>query len=265
MNLNFLPLTIYRNWDNSLILFGHEILTLSIIWIAVFIAGIIRGYSGFGFAMVAVTSMSLVLPPAQVVPVVLILEVLASIRLIPQVWRKIDWYSLRWLLTGSFFAIPVGVYFLATIPADPMRIFISLLVLIAAILLLSGWAWRRMPGRTLILTTGVGCGLLNGAAAIGGPPVIIFYLSSPAGVAVSRASIIAYFLGIDVISLVMASIQGLTTLETFQLTAIALVPLLLGISMGSRMFKNVNEKAFRQHVLILLIILAVIGLLKGIS
>ena len=244
-------------------LFGYELVTLIIIWIAVFIAGIIRGYSGFGFAMVAVTSMSLVLPPAQVVPIVLILEVFASIRLIPQVWRKIDWYSLRWLLTGSLFAIPAGVYFLATIPAEPMRIFISALVLIAAILLLTGWAWRRMPGRPLILTTGLACGLLNGAAAIGGPPVILFYLSSPAGVAVSRASIIAYFLGIDVISLVVASIQGLTTLETLRLTIMALLPLLGGIHLGSRLFKNINESAFRQHVLILLIILALIGLLKG--
>jgi len=246
-----------------LTLFGYELVTLIIIWIAVFIAGIIRGYSGFGFAMVAVTSMSLVLPPAQVVPIVLILEVFASIRLIPQVWRKIDWYSLRWLLTGSLFAIPAGVYFLATIPAEPMRIFISALVLIAAILLLTGWAWRRMPGRPLILTTGLACGLLNGAAAIGGPPVILFYLSSPAGVAVSRASIIAYFLGIDVISLVVASIQGLTTLETLRLTIMALLPLLGGIHLGSRLFKNINESAFRQHVLILLIILALIGLLKG--
>ncbi len=213
--------------------------------------------------MVAVTSMSLVLPPAQVVPVVLILEVLASIRLIPQVWREIDWYSLRWLLAGSCVAVPMGVYFLATIPAEPMRIFISILVLTAAILLLSGWAWRRMPGRPLILSTGLACGLLNGAAAIGGPPVILFYLSSPAGVAVSRASIIAYFLGIDVMSLTMASIQGLTTMATFNLTAIALLPLLLGINLGSRMFKNVNEAAFRHHILILLIILAVTGLLKG--
>ena len=244
-------------------LFGYDLFTLVILWTAVFIAGIIRGYSGFGFAMVAVMSISLVLPPALVVPVVLILEVLASFRLIPQVWREIDWHSLRWLLIGSFFAIPVGVYFLATIPAEPMRIFISALVLFAAILLLSGWAWRDMPGRPLILSTGIACGLLNGAAAIGGPPVILFYLSSPAGVAVSRASIIAYFLGIDVISLVMTTIQGLVTMDSFRLTTLALLPLLLGINLGSRMFKNVNEKAFRQHVLVLLIILAVIGLLKG--
>lgn len=243
---------------------GVDLLSLVVSITAVFVAGIIRGYSGFGFAMVAVTSMSLVLPPVQVVPTVLILEVLASISLVPQVWRHIDWFSLRWLLIGSLVATPFGVYLLATIPTTPMRISISLLVLAAAILLMHGFEWKRMPGIALILTTGVACGMLNGAAAIGGPPVILFYLSSPAGVTVSRASIIAYFLGIDAMSLVMASIQGLTTFKTLLTTAVCLLPLLFGIAVGSRMFINVDKESFRRHVLILLIILSIAGLFRSI-
>jgi uncharacterized membrane protein YfcA len=243
---------------------GLELFPLIVAVIAVFVAGVIRGYSGFGFAMVAVTSMSLVIPPARVVPLVLILELMASISLVPQVWKDIDWYSLRWLLVGSIFATPFGAYLLANVPPEPMRMSISLLVLVAAILLLRGWAWKRMPGRPLILTTGIACGILNGAAAIGGPPVILLYLSSPAGVTVSRASIIAYFLGIDSMSLVMASIHGLTTFQTLLLTGVCLLPLLLGIAVGSKMFIKVDKKSFRHHVLILLIILSILGLLRGI-
>jgi hypothetical protein len=241
-----------------------DISSLVVAVIAVLIAGFIRGYSGFGFAMVAVTSMSLVIPPARVVPLVLILEVMASISLVPQVWKDIDWYSLRWLLAGSLFATPFGAYLLANIPPEPMRMSISLLVLVAAILLLRGWAWKRMPGKPLILATGIACGILNGAAAIGGPPVILMYLSSPAGVTVSRASIIAYFLGIDTMSLVMASIHGLTTFQTLLLTVVCIIPLLLGIAVGSKMFIKVEKESFRQHVLILLIILSSVGLLRGI-
>jgi hypothetical protein len=121
-----------------------------------------------------------------------------------------------------------------------------------------------MPGRPLILTTGVTCGILNGAAAIGGPPVILLYLSSPAGVTVSRASIIAYFLGIDTMSLAMASLQGLTTSKTLLMTAVCLLPLLFGVAVGSRMFIKVEKESFRHHVLILLIILSIAGLLRGI-
>jgi uncharacterized membrane protein YfcA len=249
---------------NYLSWLGLDPVQLIVTVISVFIAGIIRGYSGFGFAMVAVTSISLVLPPVQAVPTVLILEVLASIRLVPQVWKDIDWYSLRWLLVGSVFATPFGVYLLANIPVLPMRISISLMVLVAAILLMRGWAWKRMPGRSLILATGAACGLLNGAAAIGGPPVILLYLSSPAGITVSRASIIAYFLGIDGMSLAMASLQGLTTSKTLLTTAVCLPPLLLGIGVGSRMFTKVDKDSFRHHVLILLIILSIAGLLRAI-
>jgi uncharacterized membrane protein YfcA len=248
----------------SLNYLGLNLSSLIITVTAVFVAGIIRGYSGFGFAMVAVTSISLVVPPARVVPLVLILEVLASIRLVPQVWKDIDWYSLRWLLAGSLFATPFGAYLLANVPTEPMRISISLLVLVAAILLIRGWAWKRMPGRPLILTAGMACGVLNGAAAIGGPPVIILYLSTPAGITVSRASIIAYFLGIDSMSLVMASIHGLTTIQTLLLTAVCLVPLLLGIGVGSKMFIKADKESFRHQVLILLIILSIAGLLRGI-
>jgi len=231
---------------------------------AVFVAGIIRGYSGFGFAMVAVTSMSLVLPPVQVVPTVFVLEVLASLRLVPQVRKDIDWYSLRWLLIGSFIGIPFGVYLLATVPAAPMRLSISLMVLIASISLMRGFAWKRMPGIILILTTGLACGMLNGAAAIGGPPVILFYLSSPAGVKTSRASIIAYFLGIDTLCLIMAAVQGLTTFQTLLLTAVCLVPLLLGITVGSRMFIKIDQAFFRRHVLILLILLSIAGFFRSV-
>jgi uncharacterized membrane protein YfcA len=62
---------------------GLDPVSLIVTVISVCVAGIIRGYSGFGFAMVAVTSISLVLPPVQAVPTVLILEVLASIGLVP--------------------------------------------------------------------------------------------------------------------------------------------------------------------------------------
>jgi uncharacterized membrane protein YfcA len=240
-----------------------DIVALIVSAVAVFGAGIIRGYSGFGFAMVTVTSMSLVLPPAQVVPVVLILEIGASLQLVPQVWRDIDWYSLRWLLAGSLIATPFGVYVLATIPPTPMRIAISILVMAAAILLMKGWAWKRMPGTALITATGIFSGVLNGAAAIGGPPAILFYLSSPAGITVSRASIIAYFFGIDLMGLIMASVQGLVTTHTLWTALVCVVPLVLGITLGSRLFSRLDKKAFKQHVLILLIALSIAGMVRS--
>lgn len=229
----------------------------------VFVAGVVRGYSGFGFAMVGVTGMSLVLPPVQVVPAVLILSVLASFQLLPQVWSQINWKSLWCITAGSAAAIPLGVLILAELPAQPMRIAVSLLVLTAALLMLRGFAWRRMPGCTFALGVGVFCGLFNGAAAIGGPPAILFYLSSPAAVSVSRASIIAFFFGIDTLTLCVSVMHGIVTLQTFTLAGLGLLPMVAGIAIGSRMFKRIDPLAFRRHVLILLMLLAAASLARS--
>ena len=213
--------------------------------------------------MIAVISLSQVLPPAQVVPVILLLEIVASVSLLPQVWRQIDWHSLSWLSVGVILGTPAGVYLLATIPSRPMRMAIAILVMILAVSLLSGYTRKKMPGRTGTVATGIASGVLNGAATIGGPPVILFYFSSPAGVAVSRASLIAFFFGTDFFALAMCVCQGLMNIQTSIMGAACMVPMLIGVGAGSWLFKRTNIEGFRQKVLILLIVLSVLGLMRA--
>ena len=68
--------------------------------VAIGVAAFIRGYSGFGFSALTVTSLSLILPPAEVVPSAFMLEIAASIYMLPLVWRTVNWKVLRWLFLG---------------------------------------------------------------------------------------------------------------------------------------------------------------------
>ena len=52
-----------------------------------FAAGLVRGYSGFGFAMLMALGLMLQLPPAEAVPVALILDVACSVTLWPAALR----------------------------------------------------------------------------------------------------------------------------------------------------------------------------------
>jgi uncharacterized membrane protein YfcA len=232
--------------------------------LAVLVAGIIRGYSGFGFSMIATTSLTLVLPPVEVIPVVLLLEILASASLLPRVWKQIDWRSLSWLSVGVLIGTPPGVFLLAHVPAKPMRAGIAFAIMVFVFLLWWGFHLKKMPGRPETVATGLFSGFLNGAAAIGGPPVILFYFSSPAGVMVSRASIIAYFFGTDSLAWAVGLAQGLVTFQTGTLTGILWVPLLVGIFIGNRFFTQSDESAFKQKVLILLMVLSLAALLRTI-
>ncbi|MEE9250096.1 MAG: sulfite exporter TauE/SafE family protein, partial [Alphaproteobacteria bacterium] len=90
-----------------------------------------------------------------------------------------------------------------------------------------------------------------------GPPVILFYFSSPVGIAVGRASIVTYFLGTDSVGTAMFASQGLIGSEVLWRTAIFLPVLLIGVSLGTRQFLGATPEAFRKVVLILLIALSV--------
>ena len=75
----------------------------------VFGAAVVRGYSGFGFSLLTIVSLSLLLPPAQIVPSIFIMEVAASLHLLPGVWRDIHWQALLWLTVGCLVGTPFGV------------------------------------------------------------------------------------------------------------------------------------------------------------
>lgn len=232
--------------------------------ICIFLAAIVRGYSGFGFSLLSITALSLVIPPAQIVPSIFMLEVAASLHLLPGIWKDVHWPSLGPLVIGCLLATPLGVWLLAHVPAAPMQIALAIFVLIATALLFKGYALKTMPGKLAAAGVGAASGFANGAFGIGGPPVILFYFASPAGNIAGRASVIAFFLATDLIGLAFQSREGLVTWEAFLRALTFILPLLAGIWLGARSFKGADPATFRKWVLIILAVLAVLTAVKGI-
>ncbi len=235
-----------------------QILVLVYAVACVFGAAVVRGYSGFGFSLLAIIALSLLMPPAEIVPSIFLMEVAASLHLLPGVWRDIHWRALLWLAIGCLVGTPFGVYALAHVPAAPMTLALAVFVLVAAVLLAQGYALKSMPGPVATFATGTASGLFNGGFGIGGPPVILFFFSSPAGAAAGRASIIAFFLMTDVTGLAWQGWNGLITFATFWHALLFLPPLFAGIWLGNRSFKQADPAAFRRWVLRLLMLLAVL-------
>ena len=144
----------------------------------VFAAGIVRGFAGFGFSALCVAGLSLFVPPAQVVPPIFVLEVLASLTLLRGALKDADWSWLSWLALGNALFIPLGVALLAFVPETPLRLLIGALLLVAAALLRTGFTLALAPTRTVRLATGLVSGFVNGVAAIGGIAVAVL-LSAP--------------------------------------------------------------------------------------
>jgi uncharacterized protein len=230
---------------------------------AIFLAAIVRGFSGFGFSLLGITAISLLLPPREIVPTIFLLEVAASINMIPGIWREIDWRSIRWLLLGYVIALPFGIFALARFPEPPMQLAMSVFVFITAVMMLRGFRLERTPGAAATTFTGAASGIFNGAFGIGGPPVVLFYFSTPAAAAVSRASVIAFFLSTDILGLGGHYYEGLITAQSFAQFLAWLPALLVGIWVGAHFFRRVNQALFRRLVLIILMVLALLTLGKA--
>lgn len=238
-----------------------EVLALSSA--AIFLAAIVRGFSGFGFSLLAITAISLILPVAQIVPSIFLLEIAASLNLIPGIWREIHWGSLRWLMVGYIIGLPVGGYALIHAPEAPAQIVLGIFVIGTAILMLRGFHLARTPGPGASTGTGVASGLLNGAFGIGGPPVVLFYFSTPDAAAIGRASVIAFFLFTDLLGILFFASQGIVTTQSFIQSLAWLPALLVGVWLGAHGFRHMDQAAFRRWVLIILIALALLGIGKA--
>jgi uncharacterized protein len=222
----------------------------------IFLAAIVRGYAGFGFSLLTITALSIFYSPAEIVPTIFLLEVAASVHLLPSIWKDIHWKSLVPLTIGCLIATPLGVWLLANIPAAPMQLAISIFVLGATLLMWRGFALKTMPNTSVATAVGAASGLANGAFGIGGPPVVLFYFASPAGNVAGRASMIAFFIATDVIGLLNQSLQGLITGTSIFQAVVFLPVLFAGVWQGARGFKNADPEKFRKAVLLVLGFLA---------
>jgi hypothetical protein len=242
-------------------------MSLLVAAIAVGVAGYVRGYGGFGFAMITVAALSLLFPLARVVPMVLLLDIGASLLLLPGVWRSVHWSALFWLLTGVMAGTPLGVWLLGTVPAAPMKLAVAAVIFVLALLMRQGWGHRRRSGRPAIfgLGTGLVSGVLNGAAAIGGPPAILFFFASPTGAAVSRASLIAFFLVTDILAALTCAAAGLMTVDDGRRALMLVLPLAAGLLADSRAFIRTPEERFRKRVLLYLMLLALLVVLRALQ
>jgi uncharacterized membrane protein YfcA len=228
----------------------------------VFAAGLVRGFSGFGLSIAAVPLLSLIMPPAQAVPIVLLLQLFISISGLRAAWTLCDHRATRTLALGALIATPFGAWALAHLPAAPVRGVIAVIVL-AAVLVLARGAALPLSQRAS-LPFGLASGLFNGLAGMPGPPVIAYFLMSRTGNQVARASMIVFFLATSVFALVPLAALGLITRASLAAACIGLPVALIGSSLGAAMFNRNPDGHYRLVALCLLTVAAALAAARAV-
>src|SRR5882724_7977716 len=102
-------------------------------------AGMVRGFSGFGAAMVMTPAFSALYGPAVGISLCLLLEIAVAVPLLPRAIKYVDWRRIGVMLVAATAGAPLGNLVLTEVAPEPMRIAISLIVLGAVMLLATGW------------------------------------------------------------------------------------------------------------------------------
>jgi uncharacterized membrane protein YfcA len=227
-------------------LHDHSGAALALLATSAFVAAVARGFSGFGSALIFIPLASTAIRPQAAAPLLLIIDGVAAAALIPNAWRLADKRDVGTMSIGGLAGVPLGAWVL--IKSDPLviRWAIALFGTLLLGLLISGWRFRGTP--TTAITVGVGgvAGLLSGAAQVGGPPIVAYWLSGSLSAETVRANIVLYFAISTVVSVMAYLAGGLLTTSVVGLALITGPIYGLGLFIGSRVFGFASEVTFRR-------------------
>tara|TARA_R110000850_G_scaffold118002_4_gene234793 strand:- start:6421 stop:7101 length:681 start_codon:yes stop_codon:yes gene_type:complete len=134
---------------------------IDLVWLfaTVIIAGLVRGFAGFGSAMILMPVAASILSPVEAVIFLAASELLGPLPNIPGALRQGTRRDIVLLMLGVLVALPLGLYFLSHISPEPFGWVVSTVVLILVTLLLSGWRYHGRLSTSLMIGTGAFGGL----------------------------------------------------------------------------------------------------------
>lgn len=216
-----------------------------------------RGTTGFGAAMVMTPLLALLLGPQKAVGVSLLLESFAAAPMLPAAFALARWRLIGPIAAAACFTVPAGGYLLWAASAPTLRRLIALTVILFSLALLSG---RRYEGPQRLPTSvalGALSGAMLGATSMGAPPVILYLLSGPDPVAVTRANLTLYIVIISMAGLVMLTAGGMLDSRTLGIAAWLTPGFLGGVLVGGRLFSHLSDARFRRLTIGFMLVVAI--------
>ncbi len=227
---------------------------------AIVAAGLVRGFTGFGSALIIMPAASSVLDPFAALVFLTVVEFWGPLPNLPSALRTGRRDEVVRLLVGAAIGLPLGLWALSFLEPDVFGWLVSSVVLVLLILVMTGWRYAGTLRGSAV--TGVGSlgGFLGGVAGVPGPPVIMLYMASGHPIAIIRANFLLYLLGIDIMMIAVLLSAGL--LDMVALTVgMMLVPLyMLANVVGAWVFDPGAERLFRAVAYLVIAASAILGL-----
>lgn len=224
----------------------------------------IRGIAGFGSGLVAVPLLALHLPLQQVVPVLLVLDLVASVWLGGLHRRDVRWDELRALLPASVFGVVLGTTLLVELPEGPVLVALGLFVLVFGLRYTLNMHSERPISRLWAHPAAFTGATVSGLFGIGGPPYVIYLTHRIRDKGELRATLSLLFMLEGLFRLALFSLAGLfNDRAVWTSVAVGLPILFFGLWLGSHLHLRLSHSQMVRAVGLILLVAGGSLLLKA--
>lgn len=241
---------------------AQALATEGLAWLAltVLLGGVVRGFTGFGSALVYLPVAAIYLPPTWVIATTVAFSMVGPLPLLPRAWREADKAAVLRLALAGAVGIPLGVWLLTNLAPEAFRWLVSIVAVVTLALLASGWRYNAAIGPALSAGTGFISGVMGGFIGLPGPPVILLYLSGRKAVSEIRAVILLFLFSTDVVVLLTFLLRGLVSAEALLIGGLLVPSYMIGSLIGQKLFNPAHERLFRGLAYSIILLAAIIGL-----
>ncbi|WP_369047024.1 TSUP family transporter [Sinomonas sp. P10A9] len=238
----------------------------ALVLIAVVAGAVAQRVAGLGFGLVVSPIFVVLLGPLDGVMIINACGAASSALILSRVWRDVEWGRYVGLIVPGLAGIALGAALASHVAAAPLEIGIGLTLIVGLVVSqLVARARRRVDGLGVMVASGFTSGLMNAAAAVGGPAVTAYAVLSRWDQRRFGATLQPYFITTGTTSLLakaFATGGHWPSLELWQWAAV-FGCMVVGIVAGDLMARRVPGESVRRAVILIAYAGALLAIVNG--
>lgn len=217
------------------------------------LAGFAQGLTGFGFGLVAIGLLPMLMNLKDAVAFSTLLNLIVCGMTFYSLRSHYRWRRGLDLVLGACLGVPLGFYLLIKFNEGFMLHLLGGLMLLLAIneLIMTRLTSVKLSSR-FGFPFGLASGGLSGAFSMGGPPVIAFTYSQPWSKEEIVATLQVIFGVCAVLRLILVGSAGFFSVPILRAGCWSVLPLMVSIYLGRKYFEHIPQNALKKATFVFL-------------
>ncbi len=230
----------------------------------VFFSAVLQGVTGFGYSLIALPLLVLLLPPSIVTPFLILSSIAINIVLIYNLRTSINYKIISPLIFPAIAGTPLGIILLSAVPPYIIKFAAGIIIFFTALFLMRNYKFELKNKFLSNLIVGFSSGILNGSTSMSGPPIILLFAANNEKKDSLKGNFALFAVITNIIAIAGFILTGGINEYILKISLINLPALLGGTYLGILLAKSINEEAFRKMVLVFIMFTALFAVISSI-